>query len=111
VKSKAENSPEALFQSIAKHHGGLSDAPLTRGFGSDALKVNGKIFVALSQGRLLLKLPSERVDALVIANLAERFSTGAGPAKKEWVTIAPSSAEHWMRLSDEARQYVSSQSR
>jgi TfoX/Sxy family transcriptional regulator of competence genes len=110
MKSNAEKA-EALFQSVAKKYGGPSDAPPRRGFGSDALKVNGKIFAALSNGRLLLKLPRERVGALVTAKLAERFSTGAGRPKKEWVTIAPSTTADWLRLSDEARQYVNSQSK
>ena len=109
MKSNTEKA-EALFQSIAKKYGGSSDVPPRRGFGSDALKVNGKIFAALSYGRLLLKLPRERVDALVTAKLAERFSTGAGRPKKEWCTIAPSTTADWLRLSDEARQYVNSQS-
>jgi TfoX/Sxy family transcriptional regulator of competence genes len=110
MKSNTEKAG-VLFQSIAEKYGGPPDAPPRRGFGSDALKVNGKIFAALSNGRLLLKLPSERVDALVTAKLAERFSTGAGRPKKEWCTIAPSTTADWLRLSDEARQYVNSQSK
>jgi hypothetical protein len=108
---QSASSAEELFQAVVRHHDLPSGEPLKRGFGSDALKVNGKIFAALSKGRLLLKLPSARVDALVTANLAERFSTGAGRPKREWVTVAPSTAPNWIGLSDEARQYVSSQSR
>lgn len=111
MKSNAGTSPEALFQAVATHHGGVSGFPHRRGFGADALKVNGKIFATLSKGRLLLKLPSERVDALIASNLAERFSTGVGRVKKEWVTIAPSSAAQWIPLSDEARRYVLSKPR
>jgi hypothetical protein len=88
MKSNAGTSPEALFQAVATHHGGVSGFPHRRGFGADALKVNGKIFATLSKGRLLLKLPSERVDALIASNLAERFSTGVGRVKKEWVMRA-----------------------
>jgi hypothetical protein len=107
-EARTDASPEALFEAVAKHHGGASAASGQRGFGSDALKVNGKIFAALSKRRLLIKLPSARADALVTANLAARFSTGAGRPKKEWVTVAPSSVAEWVRLSDEARQYVGS---
>jgi TfoX/Sxy family transcriptional regulator of competence genes len=81
MKSNAEKA-EALFQSVAKKYGGPPDAPPRRGFGSDALKVNGKIFAALSNGRLLLKLPRERVDALVTAKLAERFFDRRGAAQE-----------------------------
>ena len=105
MKPDTALSPDALFQAVAAHHGGVGNAP-RRGFGSDALKVDGKIFATLSKGRLLLKLPGERVEALIAANIGARFSTGAGRAKKEWVTIAPTNPAHWVRLSDEARAYV-----
>lgn len=100
-----------LYRTLALRHGADPGASRGRGFGSNALKVDGKIFASLSNGRLLLKLPAARVDALVEAKLGERFSTGPGRVKKEWVTIAPSSADEWMRLSEEARAYVRSQAK
>jgi hypothetical protein len=99
-------SPDQLYRALALHHGVDLETPRGRGFGSSALKVNGKIFASLSHGRLLVKLPTERVKALVETKLGEPFSTGPGRVKKEWVTIAPSSVEEWVRLSDEARRYV-----
>jgi hypothetical protein len=60
---------------------------------------------------LLLKLPSERVDALIENGVGERFSTGAGRPKREWVTIAPKHATLWEGLAEEARRYVSVASR
>jgi hypothetical protein len=97
---------DALYLIVAEHHGVALGLPRGPGFGSNALKADGKIFAALSHGRLLLKLPAKRVEALVAAKLGERFSTGPGRIKKEWVTVAPSTAEEWVRLSDEARKYV-----
>jgi hypothetical protein len=55
-------------------------------------------------------LPEARVDALVKSNKGTRFSTGAGRAKKEWVTIGPSSEREWLALAEEARDYVSAYS-
>ena len=101
-------SPEELFRTLAEHHGVDLHAPRGRGFGSNALKVEGRIFASLSHGRLLIKLPAERVKALVEAKLGAPFSTGPGRVKKEWVTVAPSSLEEWVRLSEEARRYVRS---
>jgi hypothetical protein len=97
------------YRALAVHYGPDLDAPRGRGFGSNALKVEGKIFASLSHGRLLIKLPVERVKALVEAKLGEPFSTGPGRVKKEWVTVAPSSIEEWIQLSDEARRYVRSE--
>ena len=74
---------------------------------SNSPVIDGKIFAALSKGPLLLKLPSKRVDALIENGVGERFSTGAGRPKKEWVTIAPKYAALWEGLAEEARRYVS----
>jgi hypothetical protein len=101
-------SPVELYRTLALHHGVDPHAPHGQGFGSGALKVDGKIFASLSHGRLLIKLPVERVKALVEAKLGEPFSTGPGRVKKEWVTVAPTSIEEWRRLSEEARRYVRS---
>ena len=105
------DSAEALYRALATRYSTAVDAASGRGFGSKALKVEGKIFASLSHGRLLLKLPRERVEALVKARLGERFSTGPGRVKKEWVTIPASSDDTWARLAEEARRYVLSQRR
>jgi len=102
----AAQPPEALFQALVDRYGRAPDATARRGFSSDALKNDGKIFAALSKGRLLLKLPRERVDALIENDVGERFSTGAGRPKQEWVTIAPKDAALWESLAEEARQYA-----
>ena len=105
------SSADALYRIVAQHHGVALGAPGRRGFGTNALKVDGKIFAALSSGRLLLKLPTKRVEALVEAGFGDRFSTGPGRIKKEWVTLALSSADEWVRLSEEAKAYALAQSR
>jgi hypothetical protein len=104
-------SADELYGALAEHYGAPSSSSRGRGFGSNALKANGKIFASLSHGRLLIKLPAERVKALVEAKLGEPFSTGPGRVKKEWVTIAPASAKEWARLSEEARRYVLSKAK
>jgi TfoX/Sxy family transcriptional regulator of competence genes len=104
--SGPEQSPADLFASVATHCGVAAPAAASARFGENALKVNGKIFASLSRGRLLLKLPKARVDSLIGAGKAEPFSTGADRVKKEWVTIAPSTADEWCALAQEARAFV-----
>jgi hypothetical protein len=104
---QADKPPEALFQALVDRWGRPTDEAPRRGFGADALKIEGKIFAALSKGRLLLKLPRERVDALIESGVGERFATGAGRPKKEWVTIGADHTGLWQPLAAEARQYVS----
>ncbi len=69
MTDKASRSAENLFQSISRRYRVPPAAMPNEGFGSNALKVSGKIFVALSNGRLLLKLPKERVDELVVSKV------------------------------------------
>lgn len=104
-------SAAALYRTLAERYGVASGAPRGRGFGSNALKTDGRIFAALSNGRLLIKLPVARVEALIEAGVGQPFSTGPGRVKKEWVTVGPSSADEWMSLSNEARNFVRSQAR
>jgi TfoX/Sxy family transcriptional regulator of competence genes len=102
-------SAEEFYQAVTARYADKSDVSPSKGFGSNALKVNGKIFASLTRGRLLLKLPEKRVDALVASNKAARFSTGVGRVKKEWLTVAPSSKREWLALAKEARAYVGGQ--
>ncbi len=98
---------EAAFQGVLARHGAAGLAPRGRGFGSAALKIDGKIFASLASGdRLLLKLPAPRVDALIAEGIGERDSTGTGRPKHEWVTVAPAHAARWVGLSDEARAFA-----
>ncbi len=80
------------------------------GFGALALKVHGKIFAMLSGGKLVLKLPRQRVDALVAANAGERFDPRRdGRVMKEWIVIESTSVEEWLALAQEALAFVASQ--
>jgi hypothetical protein len=59
-----------------------------KGFGSGALKVNGKIFAMMSsKGEFVVKLPKERVDELLRSGQGERFDPGHGRLMKEWVVV------------------------
>ena len=109
---KTANPPaEELYQAVAARYAGKAEAIPSKGFGSNALKVNGKIFASLTKGRLLLKLPEARVDALVKSKKAMRFSTGEGRVKKEWLTVAPNTKREWLALAEEARAYVMAQAK
>ncbi|HLH75082.1 MAG TPA: TfoX/Sxy family protein [Chloroflexota bacterium] len=83
--------------------------PPTNGkrFGASGLKVQNRIFAMLVNGRLVVKLPKERIDALVAAGDAERFDPRHdGRVMKEWASVQPTSAEDWLLLAREAREFV-----
>jgi hypothetical protein len=99
-------TPEDRFEQIAA---GVEGEPgVTRGtiFGSPGIKAGGKVFACLVKGRLVLKLPEERVNALAEAGTGEHFDPGMGRVMREWVALEPASAEEWPALAAEARRYV-----
>jgi hypothetical protein len=63
-------------------------SPTRQRFGSNALKVNEKIFAMMSQGTLVVKLPRARVDELVEAGSGTRFDPGHGRLMKEWLAVS-----------------------
>lgn len=74
----------------------------SRGFGADALKVEGRIFAMLTRERLVVKLPRRRVDELVAAGRGERFDPGHGRLMKEWLHLYEGDATDWETLGREA---------
>jgi len=77
-------------------------------FGSKALKVNGKIFAMVVNGRLVVKLAKERVDQLVGARQAAYFDPGHGRLMKQWATILDAKLS-WLALATEAHDFVGGQ--
>jgi len=77
------------------------------GFGSHALKVNGKIFAMLSShGQYVVKLPAARVNELVSSGSGQHFDAGKGKPMKEWLAIS-GREDVWMMLAKEAYEFVS----
>ena len=115
--SNPPNTPEELFATIVEEL--LSNPDITppsygeqskKGFGSSALKVHNKIFAMLVDGKLVVKLPKHRVDALIASGDGERFDPRHdGRLMKEWVTVEPTSEEGWLELSRQAMEFVASQ--
>jgi TfoX/Sxy family transcriptional regulator of competence genes len=70
-------------------------------FGSNGLKVDGKLFALFTQGTLVVKLPKERVAALVGARVGRPFDPGHGRVMKQWLTVMSAKAS-WVDLAREA---------
>jgi hypothetical protein len=79
-----------------------------KGFGSAALKVNGKIFAMLSsKGAFGLKLPKDRVDELVRTGKGAYFDPGRGKLMKEWVVVARTTRQKSrIELAREAHRFI-----
>ena len=100
---------EGHFAEIARRLGGREGVSVgsgRRGFGSDALTVHGRIFAMVSQGRLVLKLPRDRVAELIERGDGLPFDAGKGRPMKEWVVLQPGSSRRWSLLAEEACDFV-----
>ncbi|MCU0494021.1 MAG: MmcQ/YjbR family DNA-binding protein [Chloroflexaceae bacterium] len=109
----ATASPEERFAAIVA---ALGDNPAVtpptdiapgKKFGTSAeLRVNNKIFAMLMKERLVVKLPRQRVDALVADDGAVRLNSGNGRQLKEWACVAPNAQADWLTLAREALDFV-----
>jgi len=78
-------------------------------FGSSGLKIHNKIFAMLVKGKLVVKLPKPRVDALIASGDGEPYDPRHdGRLMKEWVSITSTSEEEWLLLAREAMEFVAS---
>lgn len=99
---------EALFNDISESFLGTRNVTTAKMFGGSALKVRNKVFACFYKGKLVLKLPRERVDDLVASGGAVHFDSGTGRPAKEWVAIDPSRGNEWLGLAKEAKKFVAS---
>jgi len=78
------------------------------GFGRSSLRYQGKIFAMLVRGRLVVKLPARRVDALVEAGDGVHFDANKGTPMREWLSLDPGSGQDWLALACEALDFARS---
>ena len=81
------------------------------GFGRSALRFRGKIFAMHVRGRLVVKLPAERVTALIAAGEGVHFDANKGTPMREWLSLDPDSGQPWLPLATEALDFARSQRR
>lgn len=77
-----------------------------KGFGSGALKAEGKIFAMItSKNQFIVKLSKDRANALVASGTGQRFEPRPGKPMKEWLVITRKNSE-WLPLAKEACEFV-----
>jgi hypothetical protein len=98
------------YAAIAKAFAGKRgvSAESGRGFGSSALKIDNRIFAMLASGdQFVVKLPRNRVEALVAAGDGKQFDPRRnGKLMKEWLVVAPGLETRWLPLAQEAFEFA-----
>ena len=102
--------PEDRFQDLVDELAGTDGVtpPRGGGFGRSGLRFQNRIFVMFAGGRLVLKLPAARVDALVAAGEGVHFDANKGTPMKEWLSLDPDSGLAWLPLAGEALEFARS---
>ena len=98
----------AILDPIAAGYLALPGVDIGVMFGSEGLRVRGKVFAFVSfQGALALKLPEARVDELDGDGGTARMVMRDRPMR-EWLTVAAEEPGRWRPLLAEAYAFVDS---
>lgn len=80
-----------------------SDVAVGRMFGSEGYSVRGKLFAFVAtDGRLVVKLPEERIEELQLDNMVMR-----GRPMREWAVVPyADGVDRWASITVEAHAYL-----
>jgi hypothetical protein len=96
----------SIFDPLADRYLARPDVDFGPMFGSQGLRIRGKVFAFVGHlGSLVLKLPESRVDALDGEDGIERM-TIRERTMREWLIVPATAAERWEPLLAEAFAYV-----
>jgi len=90
VRHRKPSVDRALDPRLRAIAAALRDEPrvtIGKVFSSVGLRVNGKIFVMVVRGNVVMKLPRARVAQLVADNAGQPFEPAPGRSMKEWITL------------------------
>lgn len=93
-------------EDVQRTYDGAGRVSVVHMFGSDGLRVNGRVFTMFVGDDMVAKVPARRATELVDAGLADRFDPGHGRVMREWVRVTPESRLEWRELASEAYAYV-----
>jgi TfoX/Sxy family transcriptional regulator of competence genes len=95
------------FADISAAFLGRAGVETSKMFGSDGLKVGGKVFAMQVKGALVVKLSKIRAEDLVTGGEAQVFDPGHGRPMKQWIAVPEDAGLDWLVLAQEAFAVVS----
>jgi len=101
----AEERLHRVAQELADVPGVVLPADGRRHVGTATLGVEGRIAAFTPEDRLVVKLPADRVAALVASGDGLPFPTGR-PPMREWVAVASDDPDVWRVLLGESLTFV-----
>ena len=110
-----DSSSKARFEDLVTEFNDVEGVTPPRGgagFGRSALRYRGKIFAMFVRGRMVVKLPADRVAALVAAGRGTHFDANKGTPMREWFAANPDidPAANWSALAAEALAFARNES-
>ena len=96
-----------IFDAVAQRYLERPGVDIGRMFGTEGLRVRGKVFAFVEHlGGLVVKVPEARVTELAEQGIAERMVMRERPMR-EWATVGvDAGAERWNELIGEAFAYL-----
>ena len=93
------------FGRLAHAFGGTPGVTRAKVFGFTALKIHGKVFATVADGRLVVKLAPERIAELIAQGQGQMF-VGYGKVMRGWIQLTTTDDGDWRRFAEEARAYI-----
>jgi TfoX/Sxy family transcriptional regulator of competence genes len=97
--------PHEQFDAIAAEYLTRGDVDIGPMFGSEGLRIRGKVFAFLVKDGIIAKLPEDRVTHWVAGGRAERMIMRER-AMREWVHVPDDGADLWPEIIAEALAFV-----
>ena len=97
-------SAEEYWSKIKEHFLKMSEVQKQ----GESLKIRRKMFIMLSKGNFVLKLPRDRVSALIRLGEGKPYDPGNGKIMKEWVIIPSEFSDKLIEYAEEAKIYAKS---
>jgi TfoX/Sxy family transcriptional regulator of competence genes len=106
VDHAARDRAHEAFDPIAQRYLARDGVDIGRMFGSEGLRVRGKVFAFVGfDGGLILKLPEARVDEISAEGWGTRMAMRGRPMR-EWAVLDVAELAHWDAAVGEAFAFV-----